>query len=203
MNKKKMAKYFFRQIKMKNLIIILTAILFLLPACKDDSTTPINDDDNLITNPSFETSSNIPDYKHWTGNAFLYDSNFNKIDPIIKDAPSGGGQWCVQISPLWFPEEGFTETSISGQTGTNIYELTCWLKTINWHGSMSLRQYRNGEMISEKEVTDTTSVWKLESLTDTLTVLATDLLKVHLSAGSTEIATGRVRFDNLILKKKK
>lgn len=187
---------------MKNLIIILSFLALLLISCEDDSTNPINNDDNLIVNPSFETSSNMPDYKHWIGNAFIYDSNFNKIDPIVEDSPPGGGKWCVQIEPKWYPEEGYTETSITGQVGTNVYELTGWLKTINWHGSMSLRQYRNGELISEKEVTDTTSTWKLLSIIDTLTVLATDTLKVHLSAGSTEIATGKVRFDNLKLVKK-
>lgn len=198
----KMARLSIRQIKMRNLFIILSFLAFLLTSCEDDSTNPINNNDNLIANLSFETSENKPDYSNWTGNAFVYDSNFNKIDPIVQDAPDGGGKWCVQIEPMWYPEEGYTETSITGQSGTNVYELTGWFKAINWHSTMSLRQYRNGELISEKSITDTSSVWTKLAMIDTLTLNATDIIKVHLSAGSTEIATGKVRFDLVKLVKK-
>ncbi len=113
--------------------ILLT--LFLL-SCKENGTENTNTNLNLILNSSFETSSNKPDYSHWTGNAFVYDSNFNKLDPIVEDAPTGGGKWCVQVEPLWFPEEGHTETGITGEKGENIYELSGWFKTINWHATI-------------------------------------------------------------------
>jgi len=77
--------------------------------------------------------------------------------------------------------------------------VTAWLKTINWIGSVSLEQWRNGQRINNKQISDSSSVWKQISLLDTLTVLSTDILKIHLSAGYTESRSGKVRFDNVKL----
>lgn len=186
---------------MKNQIIISIVISVLLFACKNESSedsTPVPL--NLINNSSFETSANQPDYSGWMGTAFLTDSLGNHNIPLVQDAPANGGQWCVQLEPMWYPAEGYTETILTGQAGTHIYQVTAWMKTISWTGSISLEQYSNGQLIDHKQLTDSSGVWKLESLVDTLTVLASDTLKVHLSAGSTELANGKVRFDMVQLK---
>jgi hypothetical protein len=116
------------------------------------------------------------------------------------DAPPGGGLWCVELGPGWLPQEGYAETTITGQTGNNVYELGSWIKTNSqWFGSISLRQWRNGIKISDKSIHDTSAVWKHISFLDTLNVLATDTLKVHLSAGSTEVVYGSIRFDRVTL----
>jgi hypothetical protein len=75
------------------------------------------------------------------------------------------------------------------------------MKTITSGGLFSLEQWRNGQRIKDKSVIDTASIWKQLSLSDTLTVLSTDTLKVHLSAGSTELISRRVYFDLIKLEK--
>jgi len=177
-----------------SLLLILT--FFLFSCGGDSSTNPQDNSLNLLSNTSFETPSNQPDYSHWWGTAYLSDSVGNRLNPLVKDAPPGGGVWCVELEPQWLPEGGYTESAIAGQSGTHIYKVSAWMKMLNkWHGSLSLEQWRNGKRISTKSLSDTSSVWKAVSLTDTLNIVAEDSIKVHLSAGSTQIVLGKVRFD--------
>jgi hypothetical protein len=179
--------------------ILIVMIIFVFSCKKDAQVGSTNNAGNLIANSSFETDAHQPDYNGWAGTAYLVDSLGNHNIPLIQDTPNGGGLWCVQLEPLWMPTEGYTESSVTGQTGTHIYKVTAWIKTINWIGSVSLEQLRNGQLIVNKQLTDSSSVWKQISLLDTLTVLSTDILKVHLSAGTTEVLSGKVRFDNVKL----
>ena len=185
---------------MKTKTYILVVMIIFVFSCKKDK--PIGSTDNagnLIANSSFETAAHQPDYNGWAGTVYLVDSLGNQHIPLVQDAPNGGGLWCVQIEPLWMPTEGYTESSVTGQTGTHIYKVTAWMRTIHWIGSVSFEQWRNGQQIDNKQLTDSSSVWKQLSLLDTLTVLSTDILKVHLSAGTTEMLSGKVRFDNVKL----
>jgi len=177
-------------------ILTVTAILFF--SCNKDS---LVDSGNFIANSNFETGTNQPDYSGWTGSVYFIDSSGNQNPPLVQDAPNGGGLWSVQLEPLWIPAEGFTETSITGQTGTHIYKLTAWMKTIGWIGSISFEHWRNGQRIDNKELSETSKDWKQVSLTDTLTTFSTDTLKIHLSAGYCEFCWGRVLFDIVKLKK--
>jgi len=177
-----------------SLLLILT--FFLFSCGGDSSTNPQDNSLNLLSNTSFETPSNQPDYSHWWGTAYLSDSVGNRLNPLVKDAPPGGGVWCVELEPQWFPVEGYSESAIAGQSGTHIYKVSAWMRTLNkWYGSLALEQWRDGKRISTTSLSDTSSTWKAVSLTDTLSVVATDSIKVHLSAGMTEIALGKVRFD--------
>ena len=185
---------------MKTKTYILVVMIIFVFSCKKDKTIGSTDNaGNLIANSSFETATHQPDYNGWAGTAHLTDSLGNQYIPLVQDAPYGGGLWCVQLEPLWMPTEGYTEISVTGQTGTYIYKVTAWIKTLNWIGLVSLEQWRNCKRIYNKQITDTSGVWKQIYLLDTLTVLSTDILKVHLSAGSTEAASGKVRFDNVKL----
>ncbi len=107
----------------------------------------------------------------------------------------------MQLMPLWIPAEGFAETVVTGQSGTNIYLVSAWMKTIGWHGKLVFEQWRNGQKVHFKMKSDTAVAWKQLVFSDTLAILPTDTLKVHLTAGSTEVSAGIVRFDNIILKK--
>jgi hypothetical protein len=188
--------------KMKTTASILVLLTIILFSCKKNSSVDTTATTvNLIANPSFETADHQISYNGWTGTVYLIDSLGVKHPPIIKDAPTGGGLWCLQLVPGWLPEEGFSETSVTGQTGTNIYKVTVWMKTITSGGLFSLEQWRNGQRIKDKSVIDTASIWKQLSLSDTLTVLSTDTLKVHLSAGSTELISRRVYFDLIKLER--
>jgi hypothetical protein len=185
---------------MKTKTYILIVMIIFVFSCKKDKPVGLTDNaGNLIANSSFETATHQPDYNGWMGTDHLIDSLGNQYIPLVQDAPNGGGLWCVQLEPLWMPTEGYTEISVTGQAGTYIYKVTAWMKTLNWHGSVSLEQWRNGQLIDDKKISDTSSVWKQISLLDTLTISSTDILKIHLSAGSTEIVSGKVRFDNVRL----
>ena len=185
---------------MKTKALILGLLTIILFSCKKNSSVdPTVTSGNLIANTSFETADHQINYTGWAGSVYIIDSSGVKQPPIVNDAPTGGGLWCLQLVPCWLPVEGFSETSVTGQSGTNIYMLTVWMKTIGSGGLFSLEQWRNGQQIDNKRLTDSSSVWKQISLLDTLTVLSTDILKVHLSAGYTETASGKVRFDNVTL----
>jgi hypothetical protein len=185
---------------MKTMILFLAVMTMFLFSCRKDKNVDLpSNSDNLIANPSFETISHQPDYSGWTGTAYLFDSLGHQNFPLVQDAPQGGGLWCVQVEPLWAPQEGFTETMLTGQTGTHNYQLTLWMKTIHWRGLISLEQWRNGQLIDDKNLSDTSSLWKRESLVNTMMVLPTDTLKIHFSAGYTEMISGQVRFDNVKL----
>ena len=185
---------------MKTILSILAVMtLFLFSCRKDTQVDSTGHSNNLIANPSFETIHHQPDYSGWTGTAYILDSLGNENIPLIEDAPPGGGSWCVQVAPGWAPWEGFTETMVTGQTGTHNYQLTLWMKTIHWRGLISLEQWRNGQLIDDKNLSDTSSLWKRESLVNTMMVLPTDTLKIHFSAGYTEMISGQVRFDNVKL----
>ncbi len=175
---------------------LFSAILIILfTSCVPTPVDDIGANINLIANPSFETSKHLPDYRAWKGKVYLQDSLGNQIPPLVQGAPDGGGVWSVQLEPLWYPEEGFTETGFHGPAGTNIYKVSAWIKTINWTGTLSLEQWRNGQKIAQKKISDTSVNWKQLSFFDTLSVVPSDSLKVHLSAGSTEVASGKVLFD--------
>ena len=175
--------------------------IFFLACSKNASVLYTNIPVNLVANPSFETAAHHPDYNNWSGTVYITDSLGNQNPPLVQDAPEGGGKWCVELHPLWMPSEGYTAAVITGQAGTNTYRLTAWMKTIYWHGSVALEHWRKGHMIGYKMVADTAAMWKQVSLLDTLALLSDDWLKIHLSAGSTEVASGKARFDNIILEK--
>ena len=141
---------------MKTMILFLAVMTMFLFSCRKDKNVDLpSNSDNLIANPSFETISHQPDYSGWTGTAYLFDSLGHQNFPLVQDAPQGGGLWCVQVEPLWAPQEGFTETMLTGQTGTHNYQLTLLMKTIHWRGLISLEQWRNGQLIDDKNLSDT------------------------------------------------
>jgi len=187
---------------MKTTALILGLLTIILFSCKKNSSVdPTVTSGNLIANPSFETADHQINYTGWAGSVYIIDSSGVKQPPIVNDAPTGGGLWCLQLVPGWLPVEGFSETSVTGQSGTNIYMLTVWMKTIGSGGLFSLEQWRNGQQINYKRVIDSSSIWKQISLSETLTVFPTDTLKVHLSAGSTEMTMRTVYFDLIKLEK--
>ena len=180
---------------MRNSTFIPIMIIMLFCSCVPTPVDEIGVSGNLIANSSFETSKHLPDYCGWAGTAYLLDSLGNQIPPLVQDDPEGGGVWSVQLEPLWYPEEGMTETIIHGPTGNHIYKISAWMKTIDWTGSMSLEHWRKGQKIAQKMISETSVDWQQFSFRDTLSVQPSDTLKVHLSAGSTEVSSGKVLFD--------
>lgn len=177
------------------LLILLTIIVF---SCKKEC---IETSGNLISNWSFETVNHDSTFSGWYSTCFIPGPWDGPMPPLAQDAPSSGGTWCAEMRPLWFPGEGYAETSITGQTGNNIYKVSTWIKNLSWSGSISLQQWRNGQKISEKWLIDTSSVWKHISFLDTLNTLPADVLKIRLNAGGTEVFYGWTRFDLISLVK--
>jgi hypothetical protein len=171
---------------------ILFAILSM-SGCKKDNTVPLisNDEGNLITNPGFENSGQ-PSFEGWTGNNFT----------LVNDIPENGGEWALQLEPAWLPGEGYAEIYIDGQSGNCIFSLTCFTKSNDWPGEIIARKRdKNGTITDLESISFNNPVWTIESMTVNVTLQPTDQLIIHFSAGGTEVASGKILFDNIFLQR--
>jgi hypothetical protein len=152
-----------------------------------------SDSTNLIQNSSFETN-NQPTLQFWITDTLLAE--------VLQDAPPGGGQWSLQLSPGWIPQEGFAQTYVSGQSGIGVYQLTFWSKSISgWKGSVMIGQWSQMSWVQSNIIYCDSTTWTQYSLIDTLSLQIGDTIGVHLSAGRTEVAYGRVLFDLIHLRR--
>ena len=86
-----------------------------------DSTQNPKDSLNLLTNSSFEDCNNQRDFSGWKSMEYFTDSLGNKRPPLVQDAPSGGGKWCIELSSGGIPQKlSYAVSIISVQAGTNI-----------------------------------------------------------------------------------
>lgn len=168
------------------LIFALLASQFIISCTKNDGN---HGSANLITNPSFETNGDTS-FMGWTGSSYSFRDN----------TPPGGGKWALQLVPEWYGGEGYAEYTITGIKGNFNFNLSCYAKVINWHGSISLRvKKQNGAVINLGETTFSNPDWNVITLIKSTSLEPSDKLLVHLSAGATEIVTGAVLFDNIFL----
>jgi len=160
--------------------------VFALSGCKKDKTIS---EGNLITNSTFE-SNGQPDFQGWTG-----------MKSFSNDVPADGGKWSLKLEPVWYPGEGFAETFITGFSGNYTFQLNCEVKSIrNGTGAIILRvKGENGTITDVAKTTFNDSTWKKVTLTAAVQLQPTDQLIVHLTAGSTEVATWFLLFDNVKL----
>jgi len=146
--------------------------------------------ENIIFNSSFETKGN-PSLAKWNADTILAS--------LVKDVPPEYGKWSLQLIPGWYPQEGFAETYVTGIKESGIFKLTVWMKSLNnWEGSVSLRLNNSPNI---KKVSNSTGNWSMVTLTDTILLNETDTLFIRLSAGRTEVVSGKVLFDNVLLEK--
>ena len=168
-------------------------VVFAVLRCHQGYSSPMADSTNLIQNSSFEMNDQ-PTLHSWVADSVL--------GKLVQDAPPGGGQWSLQLSPGWFPQEGFARTYISGQSGAGVYQLSAWIKNLNGPRSrFRIGQWSNNAWVSFKEIPCDSSSWMQYSLVDTLSLLPDDTIAVHLSAGETEVVSGEVLFDLVRLEK--
>lgn len=169
-------------------IIFLFSVLY--SGCERNCMNENDDNENLIKNSSFETNGQSS-FDGWKGIEYAF----------VEDVPSDGGKWALQVSPGWIPEEGFAETAITDLSGLQTFEFSCETKAINWTGHITmLKKKGDGSTYELAKITFDNAEWKPLSLTFNSTFEKTDLLIIHLSAGVTEVAYGRVLFDNITLK---
>jgi hypothetical protein len=159
---------------------------------------------NLITNSSFESNGqlNCDSWYDACGRELAYQCDTipdtNCMGWFVQDAPPGGGNWSIELEPGWIPAEGFAETYVTGISGTSIIQLKVWMKAVGgFNGGGYMCLYLKGQpfWFATSCKADTASTWKQFTVTDTFTLLTTDTVVVHLSAGATEVAAWKIRFD--------
>jgi hypothetical protein len=182
--------------KMKHNNIVLGTsgflVLFLIVgSCNENSISVIRHSQNLIQNPSFE-SNGQPTLQSW-----IADTAYVKF---VRDVPSGGGQWSVHVEAPWVPPGEGVTTYITGQSGTGVYKLSAFVKTMIVGGHLMLGIWKDGSPGDFKsaiaEQADSTG-WAEVTLLDTLSLEATDSIWVHFTVGCcmTRIPANQARLD--------
>ena len=113
--------------------------------------------------------------------------------------------WSLQLD-AGFPQEGFAETYVTGQNGTNIYKLRYWMQstpTLSGNNSIGicyLGLKSQNQFITINSITDSASNWNEFILIDTITTVTTDTIAVRLSAGICDFCFNRLYFDYIDLR---
>lgn len=144
---------------------------------------------NLISNWQFQYPNMQPRCDGWFNScgeelSTHCDTNLYCYVGLINQSPSLVPEyiWSLKVK-AGFPQEGFAETYITGQSGTNIYVLKFWMKATGWHGGAKIGLKTQNQFIENKSLIDTATFWKQFTLIDTLTSQSSDTITVRLTAG--------------------
>jgi len=112
------------------------------------------------------------------------DTNLYCFVGLYMQSPSAIPEniWSLKVK-TGFPQEGFAETYITGQSGTNIYKLNFWMKATDWIGGAKLGLNTQNQFVDSKTLIDTATFWKQFTLIDTLSTQSSDTITVRLTAG--------------------
>ncbi len=166
-------------------MFILLLFVLLLYRCCDLIIIPENEN-NLITNPSFEENGdsslagwfvNMPSLVHFTN-----------------DTPPNGGNWAITIDVLWGSGNDVIST-VKIPEGRHIYKFSFWSKYSTTAGHAELLIITPDSVYSIKHVQVNSEEWINYSKTDTITSFSGDSLQVKLSGGFSHIAPGKTYFD--------
>jgi hypothetical protein len=145
---------------------------------------------NLISNGRFQYPNMQPRCDGWYNSCneeltAYCDTSLHCYAGLINQSPSAIPEdiWSLKVK-AGFPDEGFAETYITGQSGTHIYELKFWMKAAEWIGTASIGINTQNQFILSKAVSDTSSNWSQFTLIDTLSTQSSDTITVRLSAGT-------------------
>ncbi|NIS38503.1 hypothetical protein GWN26_06320 [Candidatus Saccharibacteria bacterium] len=170
---------------------ILLLLVGIAACIENGSKVSGHDDSNILFQESFEKDDQ-PTHESW--NVAL--ASFNE------DTPEDGGGWALELKPGWVPQEGFAERCVNGETGPGIYRLTACVKNIhNGKGSLMLGYCSGTEYIKKKVATFNVEGWTTMSVTDSLYLQPGDQIWIKLSAGTTEVVTWKILFDEVKLEK--
>ncbi len=176
-----------------NAVGLSVLLITLLSSCNKSSTGPTQSSGNLIENPTFEVNGK-PSLSSWVCDTSLAT--------IVQAAPTGDGTWSLQLQPGWIPQQGFAQTYVSAQSGVGVYKLTVWMKSSNsWPASVSLGTWSQGQWVNRISASGDSSEWSMISVLDTLSPSPSDSIAVYLSAGATELVSGKVLFADVTLQK--
>ncbi|PCH66472.1 MAG: hypothetical protein COC01_07935 [Bacteroidetes bacterium] len=160
---------------------------------------------NLITNSTFADTNFQINCQNWydaCGNELIISCDTTTYCQVsfFNSTPTFTDVWSLQLEG-GFPQEGIAETYITGQSGTKVYQLKYNMKsdtTLSGDYSTGFASIGTGsqnQFTASKTLSDTTSIWKQFSFTDTLTTQATDTISVRLSAGICDFCINIVYFD--------
>lgn len=121
---------------------------------------------------------------------------------IYMDSPSliPEDLWCLKLYG-GFPQPGYAETYITGQSGTKVYELKYWMRSDPTGGIMpsfghaSIGFGAQSQFVASKSLEAATFTWMQYSFTDTLSLEPSDTLTVRLSSEMCDLCTSSVNFD--------
>jgi len=169
----------------KYALFLLAAIL--VTSCKDEATTTVPDDRNLIPNPSFEQDGS-PTLRSW-------DISGEVI--TIEDSPPGGGRYSARISEVWGPA-GFISVTLPAVGGDKQYVFTCWGKTENLPAEIEMSFIRDSTLQTKSgAVTDT--IWTIYSLADTYSARSGDSIKIILKGSISQLLPSKTFYDQCFL----
>jgi len=139
---------------------------------------------NQIINGSFETESGQPTLAGWE----------NYGGQSRRDAPPGGGQWCLELSGgcVW----GYCSQPVPNIQHGEIWRLSCRAKRFGYGGGLLGWRIRPHEhRYYDIFVSDT--VWTQISRVDTFALVPGDTVNVVLQGGGGIIGVGGAYFDLL------
>lgn len=157
---------------------------------------------NLISNGNFQDAKLEPLCDGWYNNCgeeltAHCNTNGYCFVALIQDSPSFIPEeiWSLTVK-TYFAPEGYAETYITGQSGTNIYQLSYWMKATDWIGGARIGIGKHSKFVESTSRIDTASNWQQFTITDTLTTLSTDTITVRLTASEGDFCIcPPVRFD--------
>lgn len=180
-------------------MLAATVLIIMSASCKNTVSGPGGNGSNLIKNPSFE-SGGMWSFQYWD----LSDTLPDPVQMFSEDVPATGGSWSLLLQPTFAPFEGYARYYIPGESPKTAYRLTVWAKATNsWRdGSISLGLLSLGRLTPLKQTAVNTDYWQPYTLEDTVRLYPQDTLTVQLSAGSGDVVTGSVLFDEVTLEKR-
>ena len=205
------------------LFSLLAVIAFLLNSCEKDEAIPEDNPPpppepavNLISNPSFEDASGQPNLQGWWESGqwnMAYDPNFIPADTALSgsvdgihysnDIPNGGGIWSIQLTSAHWEGRNIL-AFITGQSGTNIYNLTLQAKRTPWNilatvptgTAIGIDKWSSSSAFSFVYL-DTIQQWKQYVYCDTITTLPTDTIVIYIHSYAGQMAKTDYLFDKI------
>ncbi len=162
---------------------------------------------NLIGNPDFESNGQLRcDSWHDACHQellYLCDSLLpgNPCDVrFIEEAPGPGGSWSMAVTGVGNSPASTASTYITGQHGTNIYQLNAWMKDDgNGWGGINIGTHRKGKYELSKTLRADSVTWAFFTAADTLSLEPEDSIEITLWAFAAGPFFGDIAFDQLEL----
>ena len=169
----------------KILVVFLFA-LFIYGCTEEETTEPT--DENTLLYSSFEKNGKFSS-DGWSLPALADSSN---------DVPTGGGSFSLQLEASQ-PPETYAYKNVPVKTQFNNYKLTFWAKssgvTSGINGKAILSLLRNGSVIKSSSILVDDITWKSYSIQDTFSVASGDSFRVELTAGISQLFSGKSYYD--------